>query len=80
MKLKSDRFGMEINTARYLTPHTRRLKSDRFGMEIRFFKIFTYLHTSVKIRPFRYGNNDSPQSTPSLRMLKSDRFGMEITL
>ena len=36
MKLKSDRFGMEIQTIHYNLPQNQhhQLKSDRFGMEI----------------------------------------------
>ncbi len=83
IKLKSDRFGMEIV---YLTNSEQNnndllLKSDRFGMEI--FGRWLFLESNkelVKIRPFRYGNFLKGKTYLSYfeKRLKSDRFGMEI--
>jgi len=55
------------------------LKSDRFGMEIIIKNFHIKLLFSVKIRPFRYGNNEIDRRELLQHvLLKSDRFGMEI--
>jgi len=50
--LKSDHFGIEINTGQVVSQDNNSLKSDHFGIEMLYHYPHNYQEQGTKIRPF----------------------------